>query len=111
MAMHITSSQVAPGNGLATAGAALVENGRDTVCAESALASAPAAQSAASSTQPAESEVASLRQRVKSLTQQASMAEVATTALHNVGNVLNSVNVSLSVVSQRLRESRVPKSR
>jgi len=35
------------------------------------------------------------------------MAEVASTALHNVGNVLNSVNVSASVVAQRLRESRV----
>jgi len=37
------------------------------------------------------------------------MAEVASTALHNVGNVLNSVNVSVSIVAQRLRESRLDK--
>lgn len=52
-------------------------------------------------------EAAGLRQQAARLSQQASMAEVATTALHNVGNVLNSVNVSASLVTQRLRESRV----
>jgi PAS domain S-box-containing protein len=36
----------------------------------------------------------------------AGMAEVATTVLHNVGNVLNSVNVSCAVVSDRVRNSR-----
>ncbi len=35
----------------------------------------------------------------------AGMAEVATGVLHNVGNVLNSVNVSTSVISERLRAS------
>ena len=35
----------------------------------------------------------------------AGMAEVATGVLHNVGNVLNSVNVSASLISERLRES------
>src|SRR5579862_1874957 len=54
-----------------------------------------------------ESEVASLGRESQTLVHQASMAEVASTALHNVGNVLNSVNVSASVVAQRLRESRV----
>ena len=54
-----------------------------------------------------EEEISALRVRVQSLTHQAGMAEVANTALHNVGNVLNSVNVSASVISQRLRESRV----
>ena len=37
----------------------------------------------------------------------AGMAEVATGVLHNVGNVLNSVNVSSTIVAQRLRESKV----
>jgi PAS domain S-box-containing protein len=37
----------------------------------------------------------------------AGMAEVATSILHNVGNVLNSVNVSCSVVSDKIRKSRV----
>jgi C4-dicarboxylate-specific signal transduction histidine kinase len=38
---------------------------------------------------------------------QAGMAEVATSVLHNVGNVLNSINVSTSVVSDRLKKSKV----
>jgi signal transduction histidine kinase len=37
----------------------------------------------------------------------AGMAEVATGVLHNVGNVLNSVNVSASMVYDRLRASRI----
>ena len=37
----------------------------------------------------------------------AGMAEVATGVLHNVGNVLNSVSVSATVVSDRLKQSRV----
>jgi signal transduction histidine kinase len=35
------------------------------------------------------------------------MAEIATNVLHNVGNVLNSVNVSADLVSARLRASKV----
>ena len=38
---------------------------------------------------------------------QAGMAEVATGVLHNVGNVLNSVNVSSTLISERLRRSRI----
>lgn len=37
----------------------------------------------------------------------AGMAEVATGVLHNVGNVLNSVNVSATLISDRLRESKL----
>jgi PAS domain S-box-containing protein len=37
---------------------------------------------------------------------QAGMAEVATNVLHNVGNVLNSVNVSASVVADRIKHSK-----
>lgn len=37
----------------------------------------------------------------------AGMAEVATSVLHNVGNVLNSVNVSCSVISDNVRRSRI----
>ena len=37
----------------------------------------------------------------------AGMAEVATGVLHNVGNVLNSVNVSGNVICERLRRSKV----
>lgn len=37
----------------------------------------------------------------------AGMAEIATGVLHNVGNVLNSVNVSTTVLNDRLRRSRL----
>jgi C4-dicarboxylate-specific signal transduction histidine kinase len=37
----------------------------------------------------------------------AGMAEVATSVLHNVSNVLNSVNVSVSLVSDELKNSRI----
>ena len=35
------------------------------------------------------------------------MADVATSVLHNVGNVLNSVNVSCSLISEKVRKSRI----
>ncbi len=41
------------------------------------------------------------------LSREAGMAEVATGVLHNVGNVLNSINVSSSLVSDKLRKSRL----
>ena len=39
---------------------------------------------------------------------QAGMAEIATNVLHNVGNVLNSVNVSADLIAERLGRSEVP---
>jgi PAS domain S-box-containing protein len=41
------------------------------------------------------------------VSRQAGMAEVATGVLHNVGNILNSVNISTSLVTEGLRKSRV----
>ncbi|MDY7227847.1 sensor histidine kinase [Hyalangium rubrum] len=41
------------------------------------------------------------------VSRQAGMAEVATSVLHNVGNTLNSVNISTSLVTDGLRQSRV----
>jgi PAS domain S-box-containing protein len=38
----------------------------------------------------------------------AGMAEVATGVLHNVGNVLNSVNVSVALIVEHLRKSKIP---
>ncbi len=46
------------------------------------------------------------RQLVES-SRQAGMADVATGVLHNVGNVLNSVSVSATLVGERLRRSKV----
>ncbi|WP_339731989.1 PAS domain-containing sensor histidine kinase [uncultured Gimesia sp.] len=40
-------------------------------------------------------------------TRQAGMAEVATGVLHNVGNVLNSVNVSVNLIEDKLKASQV----
>src|SRR5581483_9645461 len=37
----------------------------------------------------------------------AGMAEVATSVLHNVGNVLNSVNISGALIAERLKKSKV----
>lgn len=55
----------------------------------------------------AEAELAKAQKELVDLSRQAGMAEVATGVLHNVGNVLNSVNVSSSCIAQRLRTSRL----
>ena len=48
-----------------------------------------------------------LNRQLMHTSRQAGMAEVATGVLHNVGNVLNSVSVSATVVADRLRRSKV----
>lgn len=53
---------------------------------------------------------AKLEKSLRSLlenSRQAGMAEVATSVLHNVGNVLNSVNVASSLLAERLRKSKL----
>jgi PAS domain S-box-containing protein len=55
----------------------------------------------------AEEELDQAHQKLMVLSRQAGMAEVATGVLHNVGNVLNSVNVSTMVIAERLGKSRV----
>jgi len=55
----------------------------------------------------AEEESDKLNRQLMLASHQAGMAEVATGVLHNVGNVLNSINVSASIVGARLRQSRV----
>ncbi|MEX0876251.1 MAG: ATP-binding protein [Phycisphaerales bacterium] len=50
----------------------------------------------------------SLQRKLVIASREAGMAEVATGVLHNVGNVLNSVNVSASVIADQLRHSEVP---
>jgi PAS domain S-box-containing protein len=47
-----------------------------------------------------------LQRQLRDASRQAGMADVATSVLHNVGNVLNSVNVSASLVAERLNRSR-----
>jgi len=55
----------------------------------------------------AEAELESAHQRLIETSRLAGMAEVATDVLHNVGNVLNSVNVSCSLTIDRVKGSRI----
>jgi PAS domain S-box-containing protein len=54
----------------------------------------------------AEDELERVHKQLLVASRQAGMAEVATNVLHNVGNVLNSVNVSASIVSERIKKSK-----
>jgi PAS domain S-box-containing protein len=54
-----------------------------------------------------EEEVEKLNRQLMDASRRAGMAEVATGVLHNVGNVLNSVNVSALLITDRLGKSRV----
>ncbi|MDW7979141.1 MAG: HAMP domain-containing sensor histidine kinase [Verrucomicrobiales bacterium] len=47
------------------------------------------------------------QQSLMQASRRAGMAEVATSVLHNVGNVLNSVNISISMLNERLQQLRV----
>ena len=53
----------------------------------------------------AEEDLARLNKQLVEASRSAGMAEVANSVLHNVGNVLNSVNVSATLVADRLRGS------
>lgn len=58
-------------------------------------------------TQLAEAQREELQQRLIDASRDAGRAEVATGVLHNVGNVLNSVNTAAAVVNKTLRESKL----
>jgi PAS domain S-box-containing protein len=53
----------------------------------------------------AEAELDRVHRQLLSTSRQAGMAEVATSVLHNVGNVLNSVNVSAAIVANKVKNS------
>jgi PAS domain S-box-containing protein len=55
----------------------------------------------------AETEREELHDRLLTASRQAGMAEVATGVLHNVGNILNSVNVAAGIISEKLQKSEV----
>jgi PAS domain S-box-containing protein len=55
----------------------------------------------------AEAKLESIHRELMEVSRQAGMAEVATSVLHNVGNVLNSVNISSSVVAGKVARSRI----
>ena len=54
-----------------------------------------------------ERELAESTRRLLETSRHAGMAEIATGVLHNVGNVLNSVNVSATLLADRLRRSKI----
>jgi C4-dicarboxylate-specific signal transduction histidine kinase len=55
----------------------------------------------------AEMELEKTHDKLVDAARRAGMAEIATGVLHNVGNVLNSVNVSATLVADRVRQSKV----
>jgi len=57
--------------------------------------------------QQAERELASAHRQLVLASRRVGMAEVATGVLHNVGNVLNSVNVSATLVCEQVKKSKV----
>jgi len=54
----------------------------------------------------AEAKIAETHKQLLETSRQAGMAEIATNVLHNIGNVLNSVNVSASLVVDNVKQSR-----
>jgi PAS domain S-box-containing protein len=55
----------------------------------------------------AEAKLNNLHRQLMDAARQAGMAEVATSVLHNVGNVLNSVNVSSSLIAEQISQSKI----
>ncbi|MES3003836.1 MAG: PAS domain S-box protein [Pseudomonadota bacterium] len=55
----------------------------------------------------AEAELAKAHRELVDASRQAGMAEIASNVLHNVGNILNSVNVSAGLIGGMLHKSRV----
>jgi PAS domain S-box-containing protein len=53
-------------------------------------------------------ELERVHKQLVTASRQAGMAEVATNVLHNVGNILNSVNISASLVIERVKQSKAP---
>ncbi|MGA2750962.1 MAG: ATP-binding protein [Verrucomicrobiota bacterium] len=54
-----------------------------------------------------EAQVKKTHRELMEISRHAGMAEVATSVLHNVGNILNSVNVSGSIITQTVKQSKL----
>jgi signal transduction histidine kinase len=54
-----------------------------------------------------EERMRTLHRQLLETSRQAGMAEVAVSILHNVGNVLNSVNISTSLIAEKVRKSKI----
>jgi PAS domain S-box-containing protein len=53
-------------------------------------------------------ELERVHKQLMAASRQAGMAEVATNVLHNAGNILNSINISASLVAERVKQSKAP---
>ncbi len=58
-----------------------------------------------------ETEIHSLHEKLVTAARQAGMADIATGIVHNIGNVLNSVNVATSILKQQIKGSEALKFR
>lgn len=56
-----------------------------------------------------EAELEKTHQQLLSLSRQAGMAEVATSILHNIGNILNSTNVSIDILKENISQPFITK--
>ena len=57
----------------------------------------------------AEAKLLATQEELVEASRRAGMSEIATGVLHNVGNVLNSINVSANLVAEQIRKSKVSK--
>lgn len=80
---------------------------RETVHRDALAATLRELEAQRKATLTAEAEREQLQQRLIESSREAGRAEVATGVLHNIGNVLNSINVSAAMVNNTLAESRV----
>lgn len=55
-----------------------------------------------------QAEIEQVHKKLVDASRKAGMAQIATGVLHNVGNVLNSVNVSANILTENTRNSRIP---
>ncbi len=55
-----------------------------------------------------EAQMRALQNQLLDASRQAGMAEIATGVLHNVGNILNNLNVSVELIEDRLSNSKLP---
>lgn len=80
---------------------------RQTIERDALAATLRALEEQRRATQAAEAQREQLQERLLSASREAGRAEVATGILHNVGNVLNSVNVSAAMIVRTLEQSKV----
>jgi PAS domain S-box-containing protein len=85
-----------------------VSNGRRLVGASGRLIGAVVVIQDITERRRSELELERVHEQLRSSARQAGMTEVATSILHNVGNVLTSINVCAALVTERLKCSKAP---